>query len=328
MTVTTSSATDSRTRRSPRLMSRLAVGALAAGSLVSGLAYPAVAEPGPIPTVGAVAVDVGVNTATVQSWVVDSGAVWADLAFQSSASHAVVQLSTSAPKMIDGKPSLGAAQPVALAGQRVSGNISALATASTYRFTLSPDGLRPDTTYHVLVTLPGKAGQEANVVAKSFKTKHRIVTTTVEWIHVSDDADPGLVRGPGEVRFGVRVAPDESKLASRSFSNWTGTMSLATGEDKVFSGGTFTAQADTRNSHAYVQVQGQEEDGVGFCPIGTVDTPTQGSSKCGDQAWAEAWVDLPSVRAEGELDTRVLAVVIGSPALQFQAQVRVQTKTS
>ena len=39
-------------------------------------------------------------------------------------------------------------------------------------------------------------------------------------------------------------------------------------------------------------------------------------------------VDLPSVRAEGELDTRVLAVVIGSPALQFQAQVRVQTKTS
>lgn len=130
-------------------------------------------------------------------------------------------------------------------------------------------------------------------MAKSFKTKHRIVTTTVEWIHVSDDADPGLVRGPGEVRFGVRVAPDESKLASRSFATWTGTMSLATGEDKVFSGGTFTAQADTRNSHAYVQVQGQEEDGVGFCPIGTVDTPTQGSSKCGDQAWAEAWVDLP-----------------------------------
>jgi hypothetical protein len=129
------------------------------------------------------------------------------------------------------------------------------------------------------------------------------------------------------MRFGVRVAPDASKLAPRSFSSWTGWLSLATGADKVFPGGTFVAQADTRSGHASVQVQGQEDDGVGFCPIGVVATPTQGSSKCADQAYAEGFVDLPTVRAQGELDTVVPAQVIGTPALQFQAQVRVRTQT-
>ena len=229
------------------------------------LATPGTAGAGPGPSVGSLATPAGTNTATVTSWSAKTGAVWGELRFRSTASHAVVQISKNAPVIVDGTPSLGAAQPIVLAGTAVPGGLGDLATATTYRFELDPDGLSPDTTYHVLVSLPGQAGQDANVVAKTFTTKRRVVTATVEWIHVSDDSDPGLARGAGEMRFGVRVAPDASKLASRSFSGWTGWLSLATGADKVFAGGTLAAQADTRTGHAYVQVQGQEDDGI---PVG------------------------------------------------------------
>lgn len=329
-------------RRARRTAVRLAGLTLAAGTVLGGLGPAAHAEspPAPKPTlpvaapkpgpavVGPVAdAPPGPNTGRIFATAFESGDTWSDVTFRSNRATVIVQISTTKPHWEGDVLTMGAVSPVVLHGTPVPSAPNTIATGPTYSYKVSPEGLTPATTYHVLASIPGSNGQKPAYGAAQFATKKRFVRMTPMATHVSNDSDKGA--NNGEIHFGARVAPDGDSLGLSWWGGWTKTYSVDSGDDidlaKANIGHTVTTKAKT----VTVQVQGIENDVQGWdwdCAIqGGEVGPRQYSDHCYDTAYAEAFATLPTTRYQGAHQQVVEAKVSRGPALEFQTKVLVET---
>ena len=316
--------------------------ALAAGTLLGGFAQAAHAEsppapkptlpigtPAPGPAVQGPIADAppGPNTGRVMSISSSTGDTWGDVSFSSNKSKVIVQISTTKPHWEGDVYTMGAVSPVLLVGTPAPAAPNTLATEARYDFTISPSGLTPATTYYVLYQVPGVNGQKPSYNSSLFTTKTRYVRMTPLVTHVSNDSDKG--GNAGEIRFGVRVAPDGNPIAASEWGGWTKEYSLDSGDDVDLSKANIGHTVSTRAKTVTVQVQGRENDVQGWdwdCAVqGGAMTPKQYSDHCYDEAYAEAVATLPTGRYTGAHKQVVHATVNRGPALEFQSDVLVET---
>ena len=249
-----------------------------------------------------------------------TGDTWADVTFISNKPKVTVQLSKTAPYLKDGKLTVGAVPPVYLNGTAVVAN---QVPTGLYSYSMKPQALTPSTTYHLLATINGNAGQEPNQMASSFKTKVRHVRATVQTIYVSYDGDPGA--NAGDLRFGARIAPESGLGEAKAFSGWTEEMKIDSDHEVNLANKGVGQEVTTQAGWAWVQIQGIDADGVGFCPTGTPVTPTNGSGKCYDMAYAQGLASLPTAKFTGVHKQVIDVNVIGDQPVHFQAKVLVET---
>lgn len=261
------------------------------------------------------------NTGYVSNFQATTGDVWGDLKFISNKASVIVQLSKTKPYLKDGKLTVGAVPPVYLAGTPVQAN--PVPVTGLYNYSLKPQGLTPNTKYYVLYTINGHVGQAPNQTTSSFTTKVRHVKVSVQTVHVSDDADPGI--NGGDIRFGVRIAPESGLGEEKAFSGWTSEMNIDSGETVDLSGKNVSQELTTQSGWAWVQLQGIDSDGVGFCPTGTPVTPIQDSAKCYDMAYAQGLAMLPTTKYSGVHKQVIDANVFPTAKLKFQAKILVET---
>ncbi len=257
-----------------------------------------------------------VNTGDIWGAQSTSGDVWADVSFVANRPSLVVQFSTTKPTLINGKLSVGAVAPTALNGTLTP-------TPGQYRYTISREGLTPNTTYYALVSIPGSAGQAPNQETIAVATKTRTVRVWALQAHVSDDADPGLL-GKGEIRFGQWIAPANVNAPAASTA-YTGDMSIGTGEDVALGSSGLFSKATTAGSTINVVVQGIEHDGAGFCPTGIFTTPTTTALDCGYAAAAIGTATLPTTKYGAKHSQIIQAKTTNASGLQFQVSLLVET---
>ena len=83
-----------------------------------------------------------------------------------------MQFGTTAPKLIDDRWSMGAAQPVSLQGTNLNaGSVVTPGDKGNYEFIKSIESLSPGTRYYVLVTLPVGPGDEPVQKVSSFTSE-------------------------------------------------------------------------------------------------------------------------------------------------------------
>ncbi|MCB1251395.1 MAG: hypothetical protein KDB36_18395, partial [Acidimicrobiales bacterium] len=257
-----------------------------------------------------------VNTGDIWGVQSTSGDVWADVSFVANRPNLVVQFSTTKPTMVNGKLSVGAVAPTALNGTLTP-------TPGQYRYTISREGLTPNTTYYALVTIPGSAGQAPNQETIAVATKTRTVRVWALQAHVSDDADPGLL-GKGEIRFGQWIAPANVNAPAASTA-YTGTMAIGTGDDVALGSSGLFSKVTTAGSTVNVVVQGIEHDGTGFCPTGVFSTPTTKALDCGFAAAAIGTATLPTAKYGAKHSQIIHATTTNASGLQFQVSLLVET---
>jgi len=332
-TTTDTTAAPARSRSRRRLGLRLGAVALAAGIAGPALAGTALAETPPAPSPGMQIalpggglqpnLDLGTvaNDGAIWSTQVAVGDVWSDITFVSNRPNLVVQFSTTAPTMVNGKLSVGAVSPQYLTGTPVQAD--PVPVTGQYRYTVSRQGLTPDTRYYALVTIPGTAAQAPNQATIEARTKVRHVTVRALDVHVSDDADPGLL-GKGEINFGQWITPADP-FGEAIGMDYSSIMSIGTGGDVDLAASDLVSTTTTRRNDVTVVLQGIEHDGAGFCPTGVFTTPTVGALECGYAAYAMGTVKLPTGKY-GAKHSQVIHVQTTNPGgLKFQASLLVET---
>ncbi len=222
----------------------------------------------------------------------------------------------------------------------VKGNKNSLAGAkTTYKFSKTVAGLKENTGYYSVVNVPVGGGylpvQQAwhNTTKRRqldrTKAEVRKVRMTVDSVKVTKDGDTGL-RGKGEVRFGVRLAPDANPMVASNWGSWSHAWddyTKASSGDTVKFGKPLTHTITTSKSQAYVEIQGYENDvdPLDYCAIeGGPTTAKQYSDKCFDAAVAQGSLKL--VTKKNGVSTQYVTVKVHrSPALQFTAVVKVES---
>ena len=232
-------------------------------------------------------------------------------------------------------------QPVVVKGTPLqkAGSGSFTAGKSRFAFKKTVSGLAERTEYFTIVTVPVGPGYKpvGQAWSNTTKLKHstlaaqevRQVKMTVESVKIGKDGDTGI-RGKGEVRFGVRVAPDANPQIASNWGNWShewNDYTKANNGDRVNFRTHLTHTISTTKSTAFVEVQGYENDVDAFdnCAIeGGPKTGQQYSDKCFDAAIAQASIKLNT--KPGKTTTQyVTAQVYRGPALTFTAVVKVQS---
>lgn len=210
----------------------------------------------------------------------------------------------------------------------------------TYQFNQKLEGLNPGTVYYTLVNVPLAPGYKP--VQLVFKTRTKVapnlplaapktrkVRATVEKVKVISDGDSGI-RGKGEVRFGIRLAPDANPLIASNWGDWSHRWD---DYGKVSGGDTYTFAKPlshtitTMNNKAFVQLQGYENDidPGNYCAIeGGPHTASQGSDECFDTAVAEGSLTL-STKKSGKTTQWVTVKVYRATHFTFEATVKVES---
>lgn len=249
-----------------------------------------------------------------------------DLGWHSTAPSMVLQVSTSLPAVQDGVMSM-TSQPVAVTGTpRSSGGTGSIAASATvYDYTRAIEGLRPNTTYHVLLTVPVGPNYLPVQQLASFQTKVRHVSVQVSGVKVISDADKGL-RGKGEIQFYPRIAPAANAYGPGPWGTVSKVAKLGDGDTKYWNP-MLRHERTTRDSSVVVQVQGCEADAVGtdHCIIEAGDKPRQGRYLTQDWAYAQGVFALPTYRYAGTHQQQRTLQVQKTPDLRFTAKVIVTT---
>ena len=192
-----------------------------------------------------------------------------------------------------------------------------------YSYSLKPQGLTPNTTYYVLSTINGNTGQQPNQVTSSFKTKVRHVRATVQTIYVSYDGDPGA--NAGDLRFGVRIAPQSGLGDAKAFTGWTDEMKIDSDHEVNLVSKNVSQEVTTDVNWAWVQIQSIDSDGAGFCPTGKPDVPTNDSDTCYDMSYAQGLASLPTAKFTG-VHKQIIDVNVGpNQKVHFQSKVLIET---
>ena len=265
------------------------------------------------------------------------------LKWEATKQYTTLQTSTTKPvKTKTGwKFNGGPVQPVIVKGTPThqGGKDTLTGGKTTYSFSKTITGLKEHKGYYSVATVPVGPGykpvQQAWLTVTKFKngslstTKVRQVRMTVGSVKVTKDADSGL-RGKGEVRFGVRLAPDADPMKASNWGswshNWDDYTKAGTGDTVKFRN-PLTHTITTTKSTAFVEVQGYENDidAFDYCAIeGGPDTAKQYSDKCFDAAVAQGSLKL-TTKKHGVTTQYVTAKVYRSPALQFTAVVKVES---
>lgn len=232
-------------------------------------------------------------------------------------------------------------QPVVVKGtpKHKGGKNNLSSGKTTYSFSKTITGLHEHTGYYSVTTVPVGPGykpvEQAWLTTTKLKNsslatpKVRQVRMTVSSVKVTKDGDTGI-RGKGEVRFGVRVAPNANPLEASSWGSWSHNWddyTKADSGDTVKFRNPLTHTTTTTKSTAFVEVQGYENDIDAFdnCAIEGGPTPAkQYSDKCFDAAVAQGSLKL-TTKNKGVTTQYVTAKVYRSPALQFTAVVKVES---
>lgn len=232
-------------------------------------------------------------------------------------------------------------QPVVVKGTPLTkgGKNKLTGGKTTYQFSKTITGLTERTGYYSVATLPLGPGYKPVGQAWLTKTtvKHTALTTprvrkvrmSVDAVKVVKDGDTGI-RGKGEVRFGVRLAPDANPAVASDWGSWSHNWddyTKASNGDTVKFRSPLVHEITTTKSSAFVEVQGYENDVDAFdnCAIqGGPDTAKQYSDKCFDAAVAQGSLKLKT-KSHGMTTQYVEARVYRGPALQFTAVVKVQS---
>ncbi len=313
-------------RRRRRRAARATALLLAAAAGLGAIGSPASADtpPAPAPSLGIATPPPTRAPSKAWGYHDSVGDTWADVSFLSTAPKLILQVSDKQHTWVDGKATMGAVLPQLLFGTPVPGKPGDLATATTYRYTFTREGLLPGTPYYALITMPGGFNQVPSYGTTQFTTKRRYVRMVARKIHVSNDADHGL-RGKGELFFGFRTPKDGHPYGLEAFGSWTKEVTLGTGDDLDLTGKGYGDWKETRENTVHVQVQGIEDDRDPWDALELTDLAKvkQETTVFGDYAYGEAIVALPTGRYEGVRSTIVHADVQRSPELVFQAEVQV-----
>lgn len=251
--------------------------------------------------------------------------VFMELDWSSTASTVILQVSRDKPTLRKGRLSMPT-QPIVVTGDdgTAPDPNAVAATAPEYDFVQQIDGLRPDTEYQVLLTVPVGPGYLPVQRWWSFRTKVRHVAVDLTKITVIQDADKGL-RGRGEIDVQPRIAPADPT----SWGTWgkrSATLKLGDGDSAWFNP-LLRHATTTRSGSVVVQVQGCEVDAVGRdrCINEGNDAPRQGRWIGQDWSFAEGTVTLPATRYSGSHSQTRTIEVHRSPDLRFTAKVTVTT---
>ena len=270
---------------------------------------------------------------------------WNSITLKWKATKRFVTLQTSTAEPVNTKQGWkfngGPVQPVIVKGTPVTkgGNSTLSGGKPTYVFNKTISGLDEHTQYYSVATVPLGTGYKPVQQAwgTTTKIKNSSLTTpqvrkvrmTVGSVKVVKDADKGL-RGKGEVRFGVRLAPEANPLIASDWGSWSHSWNDYT---KADSGDTVKFRAPlvheiaTTKSSAFVEVQGYENDVDAFdnCAIqGGENTAKQYGDKCFDAAVAQASLKLKT-KKHGVSTQYVTAKVYRGPAPQFTAVGKVES---
>lgn len=249
---------------------------------------------------GSASADLGYTSpsATIKQTGLAVHGTWARLEWSANVSSTKLEVSTSAPKQVNGtwvvdNPVHSSSVP------KVDG-----------AFAKSVTGLKPSTKYNVILTTPATANLASTQALGQFTTLTRTqVHVTFDEIHVIDDAD-GFGKGAGDLWW----------YFNTTFSGWsTGWHRPAdsgdTFEIDYHAGGSSHGQGNYEATGTYVadafQVMTQAiEDDIAWNDYGCsglwetqTNLPTQGSTTCADSAYASKTIVLPTYAFESNLQT-------------------------
>lgn len=265
------------------------------------------------------------------------------LKWQATKQFTTLQTATSKPvhTKTGWKFNGGPVQPVIVKGTPThkGGKDKLTGGKATYSFSKTITGLQEHTGYYSVATVPTGPGykpvQQAWLTSTKLKNtslatpKVRMVRMTVDAVKVTKDGDTGI-RGRGEVRFGVRLAPNADPNQASWWGSWShkwDDYTKANNGDTVKFRNPLTHTISTTKSTAFVEVQGYENDVDPFdnCAIeGGENTAKQYSDKCFDAAVAQGSLKL-TTKKNAVTTQYVTAKVYRGPALQFTAQVKVES---
>ena len=213
--------------------------------------------------------------------------------------------------------------------------VSSPGQADRYRFTRLIENLTPNTKYHTVLRVPKSGNRLGDLQAGNFITKKRHVMATVESIKVIDDADKGL-RGAGDLRFYLRAQKDNDPQAKLQWSKGSDDVKMSSGETSNRLGRNLFVGMEPTSDTLHLFVQGVEDDTLPTtrkaCHLneffGHKNAARQDSkSMCHDASFAWGVALLPTTKYSGKHEQVITARVGKSPALRFEAKIRVVTST-
>ena len=285
----------------------------------------------------------------------DSGLSFADLShsraatsltfgWQAAFPKASLQLSQSKPIKKSGSwefPGALVASSTVNGTALGGGKIGSLGSQnSNYKFNQKVSGLKPATKYYAVarLSLPGgikpveqawelKTSLKPDIDLPVQKTPTRVVTATVKKLHIIKDGDKG-VKGKGEARFGIRLAPNAKPSIPSLWGDWSHSVydyMKVTDNSTARLPHPISHTIQTKKDIAVVEIQGYENDvwKAKNCPVeGGPQTGKAFSDNCWDAAVATFAVPLP--KSDGSSLQVVEAHTQRDPSLKFSAVVEVK----